>query len=412
MKNIEIFFDESGDFIMQTLKNTFVLFLLFSANVNALPIYWEESGHYYDVVQYRADYATAKKMVEMLGNPAVHLAKIDTVEENAFLIQYHPMLRSCNLDQACKATFTHGVWLGGQQTAVNNEPAGNWTWSDGNSLLFSNWKAEEPNNSNGDENCLAMTLSGEWNDQNCGAMLEGFIVEYEIPANEIGYLKTVPLQWRKEMGGNDHWYQRIMVNSITWEDAKNTAAQANLNGAQGHLTTVTSESEHNFLITSFVGQRSNNPCLNPSIQCGLITSRYWLGGQWSWDTALKLTWITGEPAMFTLPFFPASSTDSSFTGIRYLSTLSPGTNWPYPSESTSTMQGYLIEYEANTSATHPLEANDCTVTYVAETGKLSIPCLKVKIGETNPLYYQLQMQQADNFSFNVDWTTLKNWQQP
>ncbi|ALG67585.1 hypothetical protein AL038_07585 [Beggiatoa leptomitoformis] len=396
---------------MRMFKANIMFLLLFiSVNANALPlsipIYWGGGdGHYYDVVQYRADYATAERLVASMGDPTVHLAKIDSAEENNFIIQNHPMLWFCNNDADCRATFTHGVWLGGKQANVDNEPAGAWGWSDGTSFTYSLWKAGEPNDTDNNENCLAMTLSGEWNDQNCNAILEGFVIEYETPPDKSGYIVTVPLQWRKAEGGNDHWYQRIIINSIDWNSARIAAEAATWEGMRGHLVTITSAEENAFLVTAFLGERSNSLCIVPSLICSRVWYSYWLGGQW--DNTLKVAWITGEENTFSLPPFPAYySEEPTFQGFIPLMTASTyELAWYNPVTQPLFANGYLIEYE-ELMTENPLSKNECTATYSPATGKLVIPCLAVKINENNTPYYQLQMQQGQNFTFGVEWDTF------
>ena len=57
------------------------------------------------------------------------------------------------------------AYIGGRD--VNHE--GHWTWSDGSAFNYQNWGPNEPNNHNGDEDCMMMWLySGKWNDVTCG----------------------------------------------------------------------------------------------------------------------------------------------------------------------------------------------------------------------------------------------------
>ncbi len=379
--------------------------LCISLGAHALPIQWSVNGHYYDVVQYRADYATAEKIVAAMGDKNVHLAKIDSEEEGNFLKEHHPMLWLCNTYDDCKSTFTYGVWLGAKQTSTEDEPSGNWAWQDGTLLSHQAWKSGEPNNSSGSENCLATNLDGQWNDQNCDRILEGFIVEYDTLPEQTSYLATVPLQWTKANGGNDHWYQRILQVG-DWETAKTTAASKTWQGVKGHLVTIGSATENAFLITSFLGKLSNSACVTPSELCAsTYAGQYWLGGQW--DNTLKLTWITGEETTFSSSIYPTPS--NNFTGLLPLASIREGEYWAAPTSSTNTTnnKGYIIEYEGTAATVPSIASNECLARYSLSTGKLVIPCLAVELDANNTVYYQLNMQQDPNFKFDVQWDSLQ-----
>ncbi len=109
---------------------------------------------------------------------------------------------------------------------------------------------------------------------------------------------AAPVQWTSASGGNDHFYEAILVpNGISWS-AANTSAQA----GSGYLATITSPDENSFifnLITSFgywktVGSGTRGP---------------WIGGfqlsgstepdqGWQWGTGESFgyaNWAVGQP---------------------------------------------------------------------------------------------------------------------
>src|SRR5687767_8762258 len=60
----------------------------------------------------------------------------------------------------------------------------------------------------------------------------------------------------------NHCYEAVAVAAgITWPDAKAASEARSYNGFPGHLVTITSQAETNFLVTS-----------------GLALSIYWIGG--------------------------------------------------------------------------------------------------------------------------------------
>ena len=72
-----------------------------------------------------------------------------------------------------------------------------------------------------------------------------------------------PMQWT-----NGHWYDVIDFDGGTWTEALNAAASSTYNGLAGHLATVTSQGEHDFIyqMSSFQSQKH------------IYTNVIWIGG--------------------------------------------------------------------------------------------------------------------------------------
>ncbi len=80
--------------------------------------------------------------------------------------------------------------------------------------------------------------------------------------------QAVPVLWSSAVGGNDHYYEIIRSPAITWDEANAAANAATYNGLQGHLATVTSQGEQDFISdVNFVGD-----------SYGLYGDLIWLGG--------------------------------------------------------------------------------------------------------------------------------------
>jgi hypothetical protein len=61
-----------------------------------------------------------------------------------------------------------------------------------------------------------------------------------------------PVQWRVTYGGSDHWYDAVPVDGGTnWDNAKTAAESRSYSGVNGHLATVTSQAENEFIVTTF-----------------------------------------------------------------------------------------------------------------------------------------------------------------
>ncbi|XP_032438031.1 type-2 ice-structuring protein-like [Xiphophorus hellerii] len=57
------------------------------------------------------------------------------------------------------------TWIGGSDAAEE----GNWSWTDGTLMTFTNWCPGEPNNAGWRQHCMQMNYSGEkcWDDHRC-----------------------------------------------------------------------------------------------------------------------------------------------------------------------------------------------------------------------------------------------------
>lgn len=57
---------------------------------------------------------------------------------------------------------------------------------------------------------------------------------------------AVPIQWSSAAGGNDHWYE-FVTTPATWGEANTGASTRSHNGLAGHLLTLTSQAEKDFV---------------------------------------------------------------------------------------------------------------------------------------------------------------------
>ena len=88
---------------------------------------------------------------------------------------------------------------------------------------------------------------------------------------------AVPIQWSSAAGGNDHWYEVVRSPYLNWTDASADANARTHQGLGGHLATVTSQGENDFIAVL-----TNNEWA-------------WLGGLRS-DANGNIAWATGPEA--------------------------------------------------------------------------------------------------------------------
>ena len=113
---------------------------------------------------------------------------------------------------------------------------------------------------------------------------------------------AAPIQWSTASGGNGHWYEAVDL-SLGWNEARALAESRSHLGMSGHLVTITSAAERNFLIAN---------ALPDSLPATLGIHRAWIGayqdpstpgftepaGGWRWVTGEDWdfeSWATGEP---------------------------------------------------------------------------------------------------------------------
>ncbi|AKB28435.1 hypothetical protein MSSIT_1716 [Methanosarcina siciliae T4/M] len=155
----------------------------------------------------------------------------------------------------------------------------------------------------------------------------------------ISLLTTTPVYY----SGNGHYYDVISATGgITWGDANTTAQSLSYSVMNGHLVTITSQDENDFIVDKF----------------GL--SDYWLGGiqpAGSSEPAGGWQWVTGEPWVYTNWDYGGPS--NSYWG-GYSINLPNG----YPEDALQfhgnsrwndvpqecPVHGYIVEYEAVTNS--------------------------------------------------------------
>lgn len=83
-----------------------------------------------------------------------------------------------------------------------------------------------------------------------------------------------------------HYYEAINEHGVTWKEANLAAQSSSYSGVKGHLATITSQGENDFIVT----------------QLGRTVDGYWLGGiqpDESPEPAGGWQWVTGESWGYT-----------------------------------------------------------------------------------------------------------------
>jgi hypothetical protein len=133
---------------------------------------------------------------------------------------------------------------------------------------------------------------------------------------------------------NGHYYEAISVsNGISWFDARDVATGRSYLGRRGHLATLTSAAEVQFVLTNF-----------PAADSG----QYWLGGYQDrnapdyTEPSGGWRWVTGEPWSYTN--WSASQPDNFNNTEDALHFFNHSGAWN-DGTGTVALPGYVVEYE-------------------------------------------------------------------
>lgn len=127
-----------------------------------------KNGKTYSIYNQTTTWAEAKAKAESLGGC---LMSITSKDETA--IAY----------ELTKAAARKAYWLGG----TDAQSEGTWHWLTGETFTYTSWGPGEPNNANGNENCLSVINDSNmhWNDLSTDSLIGGFIVEDDSQAPSI-----------------------------------------------------------------------------------------------------------------------------------------------------------------------------------------------------------------------------------
>ncbi len=214
----------------------------------------EHNGHYYKYFSSTMSRAGALNFCQEQGG---HLVTISDAEEN-------------ELVRRLFAGKTGSVWIGGDDLQTQ----GSFTWVTGEPFAYTNWQAGEPDNEAGTERHIRMFEDGGWDDYGHDQL--AFVCEWEPGTFEI-----VPAAGKiMTYGDNSYGFFALLY---TWEMAALTCQRMG-----GHLVTLTSEAEHQFVWNM------------------VYPEDVWLGatdvfkeGRFEWitgETFVYRSWAPGEPS--------------------------------------------------------------------------------------------------------------------
>lgn len=138
---------------------------------------------------------------------------------------------------------------------------------------------------------------------------------------------ATPVQWT---AGSGHFYE-LVASPISWSEALISAQSSLLGGTPGHLATVTSSSEEDFILQSFG---------SVPLQTG---GGVWIGLS---DAAQEGTfvWVTGEALSYT-NWQSGEPNGGTFENFGETVFFGGGTSSGWNDLPGSSVRGYLIEWD-------------------------------------------------------------------
>ncbi len=189
-----------------------------------------------------------------------------------------------------------------------------------------------------------------------GAADDGEVEDYKItiqPRQSVTVTSSstnlVPFLWPATEGGNGHFYALVMPDSpagnLNWEEARAAAESYEFMETTGHLLTVTSEEENEFIKNTFADQ--------------MIVSQGDTKGDFVWiglsdaETESDYRWVTGEEFDYTNWAAPAPNVPNGEDYVHY-HIKDYGFNNPFawddselvPSNNDDRRVGFLVEFDA------------------------------------------------------------------
>ncbi len=147
-----------------------------------------------------------------------------------------------------------------------------------------------------------------------------------------GRAEAVILEWPVEDSGNGHFYERVDKH-ITWTDAKTEAEARSYAGIFGHLVTIASEGENDFIFHR------------------LSPNNYWIGG-YQFDKldepAGHWRWVTTEPWDYTnwVPREP-NNLENAEDYLAFGNVINGWFDWKLFGDVDFRPNGYVVEYDRN-----------------------------------------------------------------
>jgi len=147
-----------------------------------------------------------------------------------------------------------------------------------------------------------------------------------LTALAVVLLVSAPAFGQSRYSGNGHYYEAVS-STVDWTSARDAAAKKTYSGMTGHLVTVTSSGENEFIRTTVLGGLSGS---------------WWIGGYQpanSTEPAGNWRWVTGETWSWT----NWNSGEPNNSGGEDVAEMYSGNGYWNDNKSSAT-RNYIVEY--------------------------------------------------------------------
>ena len=244
----------------------------------------------YEFYNTAVTWKTAKAICEAKGG---HLVIINNSGENSFVN---------NLAQT-------DIWMG----ITDSQHEAQWVDVFGNAIPYSNWADSQPDNHQMCENYGEMYKNGTWNDHKNFAKL-AFVCEYE---NAVSNLEPAISQ-----SFNGHKYELYDID-VSWNQAYKICEDLG-----GHLVTVTSKEENDFVMNL--------------AKSASVNKYIWLGGA-DYGSEGSWYWVTAEP--FSYSNWNTNEPNNTNEKEHFLNMFGSGTWNDMPVDAGANTMTFVCEYE-------------------------------------------------------------------
>jgi hypothetical protein len=172
-----------------------------------------------------------------------------------------------------------------------------------------------------------------------------------------GAAKAGPIQWSTVDGGNGHYFDLVLPSTLagnySWIEARDAAVAMFFEGSAGHLATVTSQAENDFLRDHFASQLYDSGI-------GTTDSTYAWIGLFAPTPTSNFEWVTGEPFVYSnwAPSEPNFYGTPLWQYVHYWTRdFGSGPTWTWNNEQNDGYQpqynkyGFIVEFDGPFTAT-------------------------------------------------------------